>query len=84
MIISRIKTLPPRLLGNMQRRFKVARELNQEVDDLSFPPPYDQQARYLELASKFLSPNAKAEHRGANVVSIEKWQNRKGKREKAA
>jgi hypothetical protein len=69
----------------MQRRFKVVRELNQMVDDLSFPPPYHQQARYLELASNFLSAKVKVEHHGANVVSIEKWQKfRKGKREKAA
>ena len=34
-------------------------------DDLSFPPPYSEQAKYLALANKFLSLN------GSRVVQID-------------
>jgi hypothetical protein len=37
-----------------------------QAEDLSFPPPYTEHAKYLLLADKFLSTNG---HR--NVVSID-------------
>lgn len=41
------------------------------MDDLSFPPPYNEQAKYLELANEFLSPSRNAERDAEKVQSIE-------------
>lgn len=44
-----------------------------EVDDLSFPPPYSEQAKYLFLADIFL-----AMERHRNVVSLDSSRHFKG------
>lgn len=54
----------------MPRRLKIVRERKHQEDDLSFIPPYSQQAKYLDLANTFLSPeNAKQDQQ--NVISID-------------
>lgn len=52
----------------MPRRLKIVRKRKQEEDDLSFIPPYFQQAKYLDLANAFLLPHGA---RQANVISLE-------------
>jgi len=41
------------------------------VDDLSFPPPFFEQAKYLELADKFLSTNG-IRHKNALQIDSSK------------
>ena len=54
----------------MPRRLKIVRKRKQEEADLSFIPPYSEQAKYLELANVFLSTGS-VEVRQENVVCIE-------------
>lgn len=59
-----------RQYGEMPRRLKIVRERKHHEDDLSFIPPYSEQAKYLDLANTFLSPeNANKDQE--NVISIE-------------
>jgi hypothetical protein len=60
-----------RLLAFMRRRLKIVRKRSSDMDDLSFPPPYNEQAKYLELANEFLSPSRNAERDAEKVQSIE-------------
>lgn len=50
-------------------RLKLVQKRKPLVDDLSFMPPYAEQARYIELANTFLSRNGLS-HPHKNVVSI--------------
>ena len=52
------------------------------ADDLSFLPPYSEQAKYLLLADKFLSTNG-ARHNVVQIESSRYFHNAK-KRKKAA
>ena len=51
----------------MSRRPVQARPMPKERDELAFPVPYGEQARYLQLADHFLALDLKAENK---VVSI--------------
>jgi hypothetical protein len=52
----------------MQPRRKLAPKSKTTANDLSFPPPYQQQARYIELANLALSRNGS---KSENLVSID-------------
>jgi len=65
--------MPRRIRGpSTQSAEEAARE--SEADDLSFPPPYPEQSKFLLIAEKFLSTNG-SRH---NVVSIESSKHFKG------
>jgi|KBSMisStandDraft_5_1062788.scaffolds.fasta_scaffold32515_3 hypothetical protein len=44
----------------MPPSLKIVRKRKQEPDDLSFMPPYAEQAKYIELANAFLSSHGAA------------------------
>jgi len=54
------------------RRLQLVRQRKPRKDDLSFMPPYSDQAKYLELADTFLSgdSNTQADHTRETVVTI--------------
>ena len=54
----------------MPRRLKIVRKRKQEEDDLSFIPPYSEQAKYLDLANAFLSLQNTEENQ-QKVICIE-------------
>jgi hypothetical protein len=55
-----------------------------EADDLSFPPPFEEQAKYLRLADEFLArTSVEQEQRKGRIISIgagRRVKNRKSKR----
>jgi hypothetical protein len=54
------------------RRLQLVRQRKPQKDDLSFMPPYSEQAKYLELADTFLSgdSNTQGDHMRETVVNI--------------
>ena len=64
----------------MKRSRLKKKALEPDINDLSFPPPYSEQAKYLSLADKFLSTNAAR----CNVVQIDTHKNFKSNKKKAA
>ncbi len=55
-----------------------------EADDLSFPPPFEEQGKYLKLADEFLArTSVEQEPREGKIISIgavRRVKNRKSKR----
>ena len=54
------------------RRLQLVRQRKPQKDDLSFMPPYSEQAKYLELADTFLlsDGNTHRDHESETVASI--------------
>jgi hypothetical protein len=56
-----------------------------EADDLSFPPPFGEQAKYLKLADEFLArTSVEQEQRNGKIISIGTGRRAKNRRSKSA
>jgi hypothetical protein len=83
--VVRSKSLGAPCLAVMPYRRKLVRKPGSETDDLRFPPPFSEQAKYLELADLFLSPADPPEQSpGNNIESIETATGFKKSKHKAA
>ena len=55
------------------------------ADDLSFPPPFEEQGKYLRLANEFLArTSVEQEQRNGKIISIGAGRRAKNRRSKSA
>lgn len=64
-------SVTPLVCAHMKRRIVPAGPNSELQDDLSFPPPFHKQSKYLALADMFLCPDAIAEGTDKKVRSID-------------
>ncbi len=55
-----------------------------EADDLSFPPPFGEQAKYLKLADEFLARTSVEQEQSGKIISIGAGRRAKNRRSERA
>ena len=55
-----------------------------EADDLSFPPPFGEQAKYLKLADEFLARTSDEQEQSGKIISIGAGRRAKNRRSERA
>jgi hypothetical protein len=67
-----------------RRRLKLVYKRKAQADDLSFMPPYSEQARYIALANTFLASNGFGNTARDKVADIDGHGSSKSKNKKAS
>ena len=55
-----------------------------EADDLSFPPPFEEQGKYLRLADEFLARTSVEQEQSGKIISIGAGRRAKNRRSERA
>ena len=55
-----------------------------EADDLSFPPPFEEQGKYLRLADEFLARTSVEQEQSGKIISIGTGRRAKNRRSERA